>query len=158
MTSHVYDLTDKKYLALLKYTEPIVYRNLEGKIIECELQRYMYRALLKYSETLNCSSIEATCICLICEDLLNGSNVQDEMRIGRKFVTTILNLPTIFRKYNETETDLAQRSIAHLYKVCRENVAEIKKRIQENKELQKIKGKNTVINVKLDLDFTDPRH
>ena len=149
-TTHPYDLTDNKYKCLLKYTEPLIHRNLKGEIIECELQRYMYRALLKYSETIQSVLTECTCICLICEDLLNGSNVQEEMKIGGKFIETVINLLNICKIFNESETDLAKRSTSFIYKACQENAAELRKKLQKykEKETQENIDKNTIIDVK----------
>jgi hypothetical protein len=129
------DLTDKYITTVLRYSEYEIYKDLNGKAIICELHRFIYRALLKYSE--NAGSLKATTACLICSDLLEGSHIKNEMMIGRTFAEVFSNLKHIFNKCNESEKELAIKAWLFIQENYDIILAEAREKNKKLKEKQK---------------------
>lgn len=129
------DLTDEYITTVLRYAEYKIYTDLKGDAIVCELHRFIYRALLKYSE--NAEFIKATTACLICSDLLEGSHIKNEMTIGYNFAETFSNLKHVLNKCNESEKDLAIKAWSLIQENYNIVLAEISEKNRKLKEKQK---------------------
>ncbi len=127
------DLTKTNYIKLLKFTEPEIYADLKGEKIICELHRFIYRSLLKSSE--NSNLFDGTSACLICCDLLEGSHIKNELTISPAFCKTICNLRNIFANCNESEHDLARKSLLLIKDSLKQICAKRQSNAQERKEL-----------------------